>query len=396
MQLRRLPTALAAILLLATVAPVAGGEATGAANGQAVPPIDDLLVDAERSGLTPTQLGAGLAAQEDVADLRGLLEEAFPDRFAGLWVDYTPFLKVTVGFVGDASTAQEAVESADPDLKGLVHFVPATRSLGEMLTALRELRGPEPFVPFDIAVNEPGNTLDIWVTSWSDLDDFLDRHDLVLPDYARVIEVAALSQPSANIYGGLRIDDSSSNDSDCTSGFGVRHRTDGREGITIAGHCPDSTMNLSGSALPHVSSFVFGSHDEQWHTAPGYTVINRIRYNESGSTRLITSRRFRSNQQIGDPMCKYGVTTGYDCGNVISRTFTPSWIANAQPTFMLAERTGVDMCSPEDSGGPVFHTNAAWGTISGYAGSGSQAGKQVVYVAIDYVESGLSVTVKTQ
>jgi hypothetical protein len=164
-----------------------------------------------------------------------------------------------------------------------------------------------------------------------------------------VTVVDQLSMPAAAIYGGLRIDDSSPDDADCTSGFSVRHVSQA-VGISLAGHCANTGMNYGGTTLPYHSGVYSGSHDEQWHTTPGFTPTNRIRYHEDGNTRPITSRRIRSTQSIGDPVCKFGVTTGYDCGNIINRSFAPSWVPNALPTFIVAEHVGVDMSSPEDSG----------------------------------------------
>jgi len=46
-----------------------------------------------------------------------------------------------------------------------------------------------------------------------------------------------------------------------------------------------------------------------------------------------------------------------------------------------------------DSGGPVFKESSAYGIIS-CVNSGA-SGRDLIYVAVDYVESGLGVTVLT-
>lgn len=51
----------------------------------------------------------------------------------------------------------------------------------------------------------------------------------------------------------------------------------------------------------------------------------------------------------------------------------------------------VDMASGGDSGGPIFSSNGAWGMVAGSVGSNNI--DQVIYVAINYVEAGLSVRV---
>lgn len=54
--------------------------------------------------------------------------------------------------------------------------------------------------------------------------------------------------------------------------------------------------------------------------------------------------------------------------------------------------TGADMMEPGDSGGPVFKGNSAYGVANCEYGTDEN---QALYVAVDYVESGLSVTVLT-
>ena len=94
---------------------------------------------------------------------------------------------------------------------------------------------------------------------------------------------------------------------------------------------------------------------------------------------------------LGAFLCKYGKTTGFDCGHITSKTYTPSWVPNAAATFITARKEGVDMASGGDSGGPIFSSNAALGIVAGSVGSNNI--DQVIYVAINYVEAGLSVKV---
>lgn len=113
--------------------------------------------------------------------------------------------------------------------------------------------------------------------------------------------------------------------------------------------------------------------------------------NDGLGGRNIIAVRHRDNQAVGAFVCKYGKTTGFDCGNITSTTFAPNWVPNAAPTFITARKEGVDMASGGDSGGPIFSSNGAWGMVAGSVGSNNI--DQVIYVAINYVEAGLSVRV---
>ncbi len=355
----------------------------------------DVRLFADAAGIQLAEAERRLDLQQDVGRLREYLEEGSSATFAGMWVEHVPEFRVHVAQTETSAGATSKLASIAPQLATSLVVSSADYTYAQLSRDLLSIRSLEPIVPFDAAVNEQLNRVDIWVSDYRTYESFLDTHGVRVPRTFVVTPVEELSKPAAAIYGGLRIDDSSPDDADCTSGYSVRHVSQA-VGITVAGHCANTGMNYGGTTLPYHTGVYSGSHDEQWHTTPGFTPTNRIRYHEDGNTRPITSRRIRSTQSIGDPVCKFGVTTGYDCGNVINRSFAPSWVPNATPTFIVAEQLGVDMCSPEDSGGPVFFQNAAWGTISGYTGSGSQAGKQVVYVAIDYVEAGLNVSILTQ
>ena len=100
----------------------------------------------------------------------------------------------------------------------------------------------------------------------------------------------------------------------------------------------------------------------------------------------------RSNQSVGQYVCKYGKTTGYTCGYIESRFFRPNYIDNATPTFILVEDTAgySPLVEVGDSGAPVFNGSTAFGTISGKVDTG-----KAIYMAVNYIYSGLAVNVIT-
>jgi streptogrisin C len=192
------------------------------------------------------------------------------------------------------------------------------------------------------------------------------------------VTTPTLPRPASDIYGGLEI-----NGSGCTSGFSVVNGS-GTRGITIAGHC-STTDSYQGIDLPYVAGFYGGNYDVQWHTASAFSVQNWITDGAVPYTRPITSRTFWGNQPVGGFVCKYGRSSGYGCGTINRKDDTPTCIPGARPVWL---RVGVAIMGG-DSGGPVFYGESAYGTIS--CGDAST----LIYSAVDFVESGVGVTVLT-
>lgn len=243
--------------------------------------------------------------------------------------------------------------------------------------------------PFDLNINVFDNTIDLEVASLADFNAFVSESRMTLPDTARIIVIDELAKPAANIYAGLAL-------SSCTSGFSISKNSSGTKGITTAGHCTNS-ISYSGTNLPYQPPQAYsGSFDVQWHTAPGFTVRNYAYDGISDSTpyyRVITGKTSRSNQAINDFYCKYGKVTNYGCGYLISKTRAPGYVPNVNATFMELHRDGINLCSGGDSGGPIFTGAIALGLYSGCAGSGGI--NNIFYMAINYAELGLGVTVPT-
>lgn len=183
----------------------------------------------------------------------------------------------------------------------------------------------------------------------------------------------------------------------CTSGFSVKQGWIFiTKGITTAGHCSD-TQSFSGTNLPFQSENWAGSYDIQWHTAPGYTLMNKIKVG-IGFTRDITATKSRSSQSVGGYVCKYGTTTDYACGYISDKNFNPQTQQNNEPTFIRVKNTaGWNVLADSgDSGGPWFINNDAYGTMKAKITPGTNGiGTDAVYMAVDYVESGLGVSVMT-
>lgn len=127
-------------------------------------------------------------------------------------------------------------------------------------------------------------------------------------DAVRYEDVDRLSQPAANIYGGLNIG--------CTSGFSVIGN--GVKGVTTAAHCgPPHTYQ--GVTLPVKAEKYTTSYDIQWNSAPGFTV-QPWAYDGDATPRTIVGSVSRTNTPINAYLCKYGINTQFGCGYVISKS----------------------------------------------------------------------------
>jgi hypothetical protein len=338
-------------------------------------PQRDVAQYAATYGVTVGQALRRLQLQSAVAKLEALLQAAEPTTFAGIWIEHSPYRVVARFTRGGSSTLGRYVRGGA--LEAISAALSAQYTLSDLRTDLSHLAvaGDR---PFDAGINVLQNTIDVETTSQQALSTWMAAHNVAMPSSARVRLVAALPRPLTNIYGGLSL---AGGGGFCTSGFGVVD-AGGTRGITTAGHC-SSVENYQGVDLPFISGNYGGSYDVQWHTAPGFTVVNSVA--DDTGFRSITSKTYWSSQSVGAFVCKYGIVTGYGCGTIARKDDIPSCIPGARPVWVRVSVGGAN----GDSGGPVYLQNSAYGTIS--CGDASV----IIYDAVDFVEGGVGVTVLT-
>ena len=123
--------------------------------------------------------------------------------------------------------------------------------------------------------------------------------------------------------------------------------------------------------------------------------------------RLVFSTRHRDQQAANQWVCKYGITTGYGCGYIVTMEFLknsfrtcPDCIGEA--TWIRVHRDGVDLSSPGDSGGPFFYGSTAYGIMGSHITPVDAEGNEIgpsdaLYMAINYLSSSnLGITVLTE
>lgn len=263
-----------------------------------------------------------------------------------------------------------------------VEVLPAVHSLAELeaaQAAAHHLAG-ELGVAVESQIDVFDNAVELFAVEADRLQASLAQHDLRLPASVTVVPVERLSEPDqVTLLGGRPL-------STCTSAFTVRHSS-GQHGVLTAAHC-GNTQSFSGVSLPFRAEDQSGNQDVQWHASTcGMTVVDD--FDAGIATRDVTGTQIRNNQAIGSYVCKNGMTTGYTCGYIESKSYKPSYVTSAASTFVRVDGRTVNLSEGGDSGGPWFVETLAYGVHSGTPGGD---GNDALYMPIDYISS-LFVTV---
>ena len=352
-------------------------------------------------GVTVEEARRRLNLQESVGELEKHLVDNESATFAGLWIQHEPEYRIVTRFTQDGeATVRPHVTGGSLD--GIVDVRTADATLDGLKAAQNSAMTTADGVgvPVESEIDVIGNRVKLFVVDRAELESALSESGVQLPNKVDIITVVGLSRTTTDdLFAGFELDSPSEPDLPCTSGFAVTH-SDGREGITTAGHCPnDETYDTK--ALPFVVGYVGGSHDVQWHEAPDFTLRGLMK--DGTNNRYVHGTKHRSQQSVGAYVCKYGRATSYGCGNIVAKDLRPAADSACQgscsysPTFIRVRNSGgADLANIGDSGGPWFSGNTAYGIMRGEAtADGGNTYKDGVYMAVNYV-SKLGVTVMTE
>lgn len=216
---------------------------------------------------------------------------------------------------------------------------------------------------------------------------------IVQPDKLNINLVESLTQPVADLYGGLKLKTWLFGGLHATSGFSVIEVATGKEGIITAAHA-DNALWYGASSLTYEDESYGGSCDVQWHTHSGYTFHNEIEVSGDGQTAPVTGVKTRDQQTVYAYYGKYGQATGATIGRLESKTFQPDEgsVPNPNATWMLVSNyfNYDKLIDRGDSGGPWYSYPYALGISKGMF---EEEGMQyAVYMAINYIDAlGLEV-----
>lgn len=178
--------------------------------------------------------------------------------------------------------------------------------------------------------------------------------------------------------GGIKIHPGDGGGLDCTYGYNVRSKTSGTRYMLTAGHCDNESWTHDGSTIGttnlnnlQTSGSIYGDFQRvpTFLTSPE----NLIYASDSDKSRTITSYRTYRDQILGDYVCAAGITSNYRCGYITDDDFYYGINFHGANIYMWGKEASFPSASG-DSGGPVFISHAALGTVSAVEGSSTAYG----------------------
>jgi hypothetical protein len=337
-------------------------------------------------GVTVAEAASRIDLQDTIGELNARLENEEAATFAGLYVEHSPEYRVVVQFTRDGVKAIRPYVAGGP-LESLVQVQEVQYTLERLLQDQASIKAALGDAQYDLDIDLAKNRVEVEVVSTTVFESLASAGQYQLPESATVIAVDHISTPTLLLYGGLAL-------TGCTSGFTIyKGGNTSNRAITTAGHCINQ-QDYNGTALTYQEDEIRGgSWDTQSHKGPGQTTTYTNTVYDGQCCpyyRSITARKYRANQNVGDFVCKYGKTTHYGCGWIVSKTLAPACISNPYATWIRVDSdrngTGIDLVQAGDSGGPWFINNVALGTTA------CEAGFDGVYSAIDYL-TGVVLTI---
>lgn len=345
-------------------------------------------------GVTVDEALHRLSLQDAFPDLGPELEKNEAETFGGLWIQHEPEYKIVVAFTRDgAKTIAKYSNYIPAEVAPYIEVRIVDKSLAELQIDQEKLFSSlnQQGIKIESRVDIRNNCVSIDIVNKDKYDLAVKDGKVAIPDKLKINLVDSLSILQTDIYGGLTLDYYSYSSPYLTSGFSVHNSSTGADGIITAGHADNVTLYYSGQGLSYQSESLGGSYDVQWHTASGVSFPNKIQWWSDGSTFNITSVKSRSQQNVGDIISKYGMTTHYTAGEISSKIALLASPYNSATWMEVENVFGYQKLSDAgDSGGPWFSGNTALGIHHGGYADGSKA----FYMALDYLDL-LGVSVKT-
>lgn len=358
-------------------------------------------------GVTQEEGVRRLRAQEDLVATRDRLRETYGSRLVGISIEHKPEYRVVVLLTGTAAVANEVASAGGLQVPivfrtGAAATEAALRAAMKLhrqaiKLALPDMQG----VLLDQRTGELAILVDTTRTSEA-------AAKAKLPDLVKLMGVPARIKPvggqvvDMDTRGGAKVNPADGRY--CTTGFsiktvnGAHNQPAGTTAVTTAAHCQDALRYINpatGASFP--LSFVmqdgYGSRDVQIHTS-GYNELAQFYGDSRTVSRAVTGKRNWSSTGPGDQVCHRGETTGYSCATVESIYFYPDdskCAGYCNDTWVSVSGPGVK-CYGGDSGGSVFASTVAFGTLKGGVNpdAATQECSFYYYMSTDFLPAGWS------
>jgi hypothetical protein len=380
----------AALVLLGAPVPARAADPVVQSADEAL--AQDAAAIAPRLGTSLSEALQRLRAQDATVATSDRLRVQYRDRFAGLFVEQVPAMRIVVLLTGSETPPPFTV--AANGLEVPVEFRSGAAATREQVLAAIDLHRSA------IAAAVPGFRGVGHDPRSGAMLAFARASAAVRPLEAIEAELAALTgvpvrvrllsanMENASAVGGGRLEGRVGDRRFyCTTGFVVRQG--GTLGVTTAAHCADD-MTYRGPdgeerLLEMVGSWGEAYRDVQVHTGVGAAPPLVFSDRERSRQRPVTGWRTRPQTRVGDIVCLRGESSGHACSLVELTDFAPpgelcgglcaaSWVAVAGPD-----------CRRGDSGSPVFLGTTAYGLLKGGAYLPGGGCAFYYYMSTDYL-----------
>lgn len=339
--------------------------------------------------------------EREAGQLAAAAAQTWPDSFAGLWIDPEGAERIYVAFTSGASRRVRALSTSfsRPDL---LVAITATTSLRELerrqdrMIQDRELarKGALAFpgidgALYDMDIDVRNNALMVIVEHLSPetAKAFHDRYGrdvrvvrsrIMKPHRCDAGSCKSSLRSGVNIYW---------NGGSCTSAF----TTTGGAGMFTAGHCAvvGRTMLHDSTTVGTVTKTIeAGSVDASLITSSNELYLGAWIRKTPDHAWTVNSTSQYATLAIGSTACVSGTFTDTNCGSVLSKTYSPSYIPGGT-NFILA-----DFCErPGDSGAGVYNGSQALGINSGGTTGNCDPGHRAIFGHVEFAQAALGATV---
>jgi len=339
---------------------------------------DDYRAFAAYAGISESEAVDYWLDTQAVAELADEARGRYPDSFAGLFREPQQPDRVTLLFTRNV---EQAVASLAADFDGSAQLVgrDARFSRAHLESAfdraVSRIRAPgmQALQVDSVYIDVPNNRVVVEVVeptasqrqSLGDVDDAISVQNSLGQAQLAVCQDRDTCTPE--MRGGVRI---LSPEFACSSGFEATRA--GKSVLLTAGHCfkIGDVITHSGIPIGQVEARNFnnlGDNDalrigQNDSALPGlpWQPSNWIYATNNTKQYFIGAVKAKFGENVGDPLCRAGRTTGRICGSVLAVNTT----VNAGG-ISLAGQNRADMCAlPGDSGGPVYYSGFGHGMTS--------------------------------
>jgi len=303
---------------------------------------------------------AAVQGQQEFGDLIGAALDRFPDAI----VDFTWEADhgVIVATPDDTRAVGAFVSMRAPNVRvtesqaGVVPYLGRAAVESQVLNDLVGTGATALSAAYDPSINA------VRLTSWVDNVAKISQRLIERASRGFGLAVIAEFKPSSDAPRTVAARGGESYGGGCTGGF-IATRS-GVAGILTAAHCTTKPTTYNGltTGATYTANSSQGTYDLRFTALTG-SVENKIRIDNSGNTRTITSV---GSVAAGMTICRFGLTSGYACTQVTKYwgSVTYSDVGMTFNGLYYAASPGI--VKPGDSGGPWFYNSTAYGITSGY------------------------------